>query len=727
MELDGLCSGPKYAKDDIRCRRCEKVYSTSHYIAKVFKTKDEKGRPGYQNLCQKCRLKDTDAKAKIVKKAKEKQEAKTKRRRARVIMAKPRTAIQRAQTMAHPETPDNPPVRHNRALTAQDLPHGRGGFETFAAFFWKIRNKAGDLVPFILNRAQKIIITKIERQIAAKKPIRIRVLKYRQAGISTFATLFCLWWTLTHAGHNVISIANRMDLPKKWVGNLRLLVAQINAILPDGTGPKLKTESEMGVSFWEFDSSYMIGSSEGRTPGMGNVLQGVHFSEKPYWQNPDETVTELIPAVPFKRNTFVIVESTGLSIGDAWYKDYYEAKNGIDANGEPSAYDWAFLPWFLDLEYSIPGVERRNLEPLGEDELAIIDAAKEYGQTEDGIISGCKGVTAGQLAWRRAFLSSEFHGDKEIFANKFPSTEEEAFLAGGANIFKKPLPQLARKTQRKHKYTASIFTEMGMPDLERHDWVEPHSQFRYVIVKDEAGDVKIWEEPNENYHYILGADCQWGTKSKILDYDVLHVECLETGKLVAKMKGRYDLFKWGRNISAMGYYYNTCPIAPETNSQAAVVMMPLLIGNVLSWRYPNIWVRTVDWKLKGSRPEDYGWYTSHQSKGDLVQFAMTTTLTGDFDWCDEDTIIQLAAFIRNDKGEFTAPVGMHDDDLMSRMITAYVAHVERPGTDLYVEKKAYVFTYTTPAERLKRMMEDDDEDEVTPEEEREKLLEAIYG
>ena len=553
-----------------------------------------------------------------------------------------------------------------------------GDFEQFCAKFCKIRNKAGKLVPFIPNRAQKIVLAKIQRQIDAGQPIRIRVLKYRQAGLSLLTIIYCWWWTLTHPGQSVISIANRRDLPQKWVGKLRLLQEQLEAQLENP--PIKKICNTLELSYKEIDSHYYIGSSEGTTPGMGDTLQGVHLSEKPYWLHADATVGELIPAVPLHKDTFVIQESTGLAIGDEWHRDYYAAKTGFDKDGKPCHYEGIFLPWFLDEDYSVSDTTWESLGDLDATETGIIQSSDEYCLTDDAKRVNFKGVTAGQIAWRRVVLVSEYNGDEAWFANKFPSTEREAFLAGGLNVFQPPEIGIAKTTIRKPEWEGEILT---------YDDKHPD---QYRLNERPSGQLSIWEQPDKRYHYAIGADNMWG-KAEDTDFDVLFVQCLDTDKIVARCKGRFELITWGRIMMGLGYHYNTACIAPEINGgPPSQVLMPLLLGKYRrEWRYPNIYIRGDMNKLNPKGAVDYGWWTDPKSKSDLVGHAIQSTLGCSMDWACSDAVEQMASFIKTFKGDkavMSAPEGMHDDDLMARMITELVSHRIKPSVKLWSAKPA---------------------------------------
>ena len=142
------------------------------------------------------------------------------------------------------------------------------------------------MVPFDLNPPQQIIWAAMKAQIDAGKPIRIRILKARQQGVSLFSQNFCLHWTITKRSHQCLSIANRLDLPQQWIRQLKRLLRQLKAC---SDAPTASASNKAELYFEELDGSrYMIGSALGETPGMGDTLNGVHCSEIASWANPED-------------------------------------------------------------------------------------------------------------------------------------------------------------------------------------------------------------------------------------------------------------------------------------------------------------------------------------------------------------------------------------------------------------------------------------------------------
>lgn len=594
-------------------------------------------------------------------------------------------------------------------------------FPEYAALLFKIRDKDRELVPFILNPPQLVVWAAIKRQMDAGRPIRVRVLKARQAGISLFSQIFSLWWVITNEAHQVLSIANKKKLPEQWIRQLKRLLRQLRDQVRDA--PLTTAANKNELLFEGLDGSrYMIETALGETPGMGEAtLNGVHCSEVASWSDPEAILGDLLPAIPPKRNTFILQESTGRALGDWWYQRYYEAKE------VSCEYDSVFLPWYLSPEYDRDMLEERgqyfdeesererkplytweDLGKLDKDEKATLACAQRY-QVAIQHLYAMPDITPGQMMWRRIKVRDDFHGNKALFANQFPANETEAFLAEGENVFTLDHVRVARLTQREPIARYNL------------DWSHWHPRSLKFNRNDDSGEFREYEAPDPRYHYVLGADCQWGT-SEGADYDTLFVQCLETDKVVARLKGRWDMAIWAKIIAGVGWRYNEAKIAPERNSKAADGVMPVLLGRSSQWKYPNIYIRRSHIGVKITGGKEWGWLTDAHTKGELVSYALNMTIRDEddkeliegeipameldvFDWCDEETIDEMRAYVWDERGRMTAPSGAYDDLLMARMITAKVAQYTKPTVDLYIEKKKLqqVFVFTSPHSKLQAM------------------------
>ena len=414
---------------------------------------------------------------------------------------------------------------------------------------------------------------------------------------------------------------------------------------------------------------------------MGHTISFLHVSEIGRWDkspirvDPQQVLLPLDPAIPTgedRYGTVQIYESTGVMVGDHWNRRWVAAKE------DDAEFVNIFLPWFLVNEY------RR--EDLAAGVLSLTPYERDVRQRAKAYDID---LSHAQVAWRRDRLRQPpYNGHEDEFKAEYPGSEDEAFMAPGTAIYTAEEVEIARGTVRDPIWKGNI-TRLGAPSV-------------WECTPNDSGEMLVWEWPDERYHYVLGADCQWG-KKRDADWDVLYVECLETGRICCKVKGHYQLNVWGHKIAAVGFKYNTCPVAPELNGQDAAsgqAVMPLLLGNVEDWSYPNIWVRSDPDKLRGHKAQDYGWWTDSHSKANAIAVSESLTLAHDYDWADAGCVDQMQTIVRHEDNTLGAPEGMNDDEWMARIITGAVAHRERPRTRLWVEPQPVVLRMRTPGERV---------------------------
>lgn len=527
-------------------------------------------------------------------------------------------------------------------------------FPVYANAWWNLYDKDQNLVPFRFNPAQRLMHSIGMKQRAAGKPIRVRTLKYRQAGASTYCTGFLQHAAQTHHGLTALTIADKLDLPAQWLRRGHRWLKQT----PEEVRPHSGATNAIELWFDHLQSRYCIGSAEGKTPGMGATIQAIHCSEIDSWTNQDAVLSDLLPALPPGPNTCVFQESTGRNVGGWWFQRYYEAK------GDPkNEYEAIFLPWFIQPEYAEKGFSG----PLTDAERDLKKLGQAFAESEHGALIAFGGITEAQLAWRRRMIRTEYHSQTDLFANQYPATEQEAFLQGGRAVFSAEQGARAERTCRDPIWRGEIIIHA------RHD---PH---QFALDSSEGGRLWIYEQPRPGYHYGIGADCQWGKgrgKDSDPDFDAAFVERVEDSKICAVIMGRMDMLDWSLMLASLGYHYNTARLGPERNALAGHGVIDVLLGQAgNTWSYENLYVRSMSKPFAVLMPTDYGFLTDEHTKSQLVQRTKYALMTPfGMDWADKRAVEQMRAWCENETNhKWEAPTGQHDDLLMARMITHEVA------------------------------------------------------
>lgn len=279
----------------------------------------------------------------------------------------------------------------------------------YCRYFLKVLDKGANLVPLVFNSAQNILHDAIEAQLASKLMVRVKVVKARQQGISTYFQARARWRMKYRSGikvytvsHEAASTANLIKMAKRFQDNE-----------PVWDMPSLKASNSNIVHLGALDSQLEIVTAGSREVGRSGTAQFLHASEAAYWEDPTSTWAALGQVLPRLPGTESWVESTGNGPND------YAQRIREDQAGKTD-YMVVFIPWFVQEEYRIP-VEAGAFE---------IDTSEE---NDEQALIDLYGLCVEQLAWRRLKCVSDFKGDWYRFAKEYPSTIEEAFAQPGKN------------------------------------------------------------------------------------------------------------------------------------------------------------------------------------------------------------------------------------------------------------------------------------------------------
>lgn len=304
-------------------------------------------------------------------------------------------------------------------------------FEFFARTCLKIVTKDGKLVPFTLNRGQRTLHDRLERQLKEKGKVRAIIVKGRQMGISTYLQ-GRYYWRLWRTQQGMTLKAFILTHDDSATANLFNMAKRFHDNMPAHLRPQTAAANEKELRFADTGCGYKVATAGGKAVGRSDTIQLFHGSEVPSWPNAEEHVTSLLStAVADVLGSEAILEATAKGVGNVFHRYCMAAVRG------ESAYEAIFIPWFWDAGYQAecPG----DWNPT--------DEWMKYGQTHD--------LTWEQLYW--AFLKNKglaqarsLSPDKPCpdFMQEFPATFDEAFQSSGASFIPAASVLRARRPDR---------------------------------------------------------------------------------------------------------------------------------------------------------------------------------------------------------------------------------------------------------------------------------------
>ncbi|MDX2368034.1 MAG: hypothetical protein QNK36_06470 [Colwellia sp.] len=290
--------------------------------------------------------------------------------------------------------------------------------EFYQKEYLNIINKKGMLNPFLPNVYQQTLNRVIEEKKRYLEPIRLRVLKCRQVGVSTWGASLVYHYCATDFFKNALIIAHDADSS----GAIFEMTKRFWDFSPEGIRPQKKRsnfkemlfDKENEESTEGLRSSIKIETANKLAAGRSKTIQCLHMSEKAFWRDAATLQTGLFQSIPLASDTIILDESTA---------------NGISGEGEQFYNDWndsgftnMFFKWTLNPEYELP------IGPDFKPDFYELELMKMY-----------KELTYEKLNFRRYKIKNEMGSallnPETQFCQEYPFTEQEAFISSGRPVF----------------------------------------------------------------------------------------------------------------------------------------------------------------------------------------------------------------------------------------------------------------------------------------------------
>ncbi|UYZ85319.1 hypothetical protein MTZ49_07170 [Entomomonas sp. E2T0] len=266
----------------------------------------------------------------------------------------------------------------------------------------KIIDKDGEIVPFYMNEAQKIVHDAVEKQLQENGKVRAICVKGRQQGISTYVGARFYKRTSSKTNKKTFILTHDLDA----TDNLFNMAKNYYDLSHDEFKPKINARNAKTLSFSKLNSSYRVATAKNKTTGRSFTAQFFHGSEVAYWPFGINIMAGLGQSIPDKEGTEIFLESTANGM------NFFHERWKLAVAGK-SDYIPIFVPWYIQEEY------RR--EPTKDLELNEYDL--EYMETY--------GLDINQMAWRANKIFSDFNGSKDVFNQEYPATCDLAFQKVG--------------------------------------------------------------------------------------------------------------------------------------------------------------------------------------------------------------------------------------------------------------------------------------------------------
>ena len=291
--------------------------------------------------------------------------------------------------------------------------------QEYCANFLEIEGKDGKIKPFVFNKAQAYLHSKIEEQRKRKGFVRIYLVKGRQQGCTTYISARFYHKAIYNRGTKVFILSHEAKTTGAIFKKIKKYQSNIEKVFMNAA-PKIKSSNNNQLIFEDYLSSeYSIGTAGNENVGRGFTIQLLHLSEAAYYEKPEDIDKGLVQTVSDEKNTEIIFETTANG-----QNNFFEKIQDVINNPDTSDYEIVFIPWYWQDEYTAlpPNDFVKN-----EEELELV---KKYGLTD------------GQLFWRRKKI--QVLNSISAFKQEYPFTLDEAFEYSGVSLVKPEYVTLAR-------------------------------------------------------------------------------------------------------------------------------------------------------------------------------------------------------------------------------------------------------------------------------------------
>ncbi len=175
------------------------------------------------------------------------------------------------------------------------------------------------------------------------------------------------------------------------------------------------------------------------------------------------------------------------------------------------------------------------------------------------------------------------------------------------------------------------------------------------FVEDENGYIKIYEDAIKGHPYVVGGD----TSGEGSDWFIGAVVDNATKKQVAVLRHQFDEDIYSNQMYCLGKYYNDALLSVEANySTYPVKRLEML-------KYRKQYVREREDTYTHKIVQSFGYKTTKLTRPVLIAGLVEIVRETPELIVDEDTLLEMLTFVRNEKGRPEAQNGAHDDCIMA--------------------------------------------------------------
>lgn len=554
----------------------------------------------------------------------------------------------------------------------------------------KIVDKNGQIISPDPTYLQTTILETVEYFLKTRQPLRLLILKPRQAGSSTVLNWIIYWWMRTRLTRAIwVTDTNATN---SYHRNMIKTFAEFNDF-PWGNEIEVhdrRTEvSNRSVRY--------TSSAESKAPGVGGTWTIVGSSETAKFgkQGAAKDASVIMPQLkagladaPF---TLGVDESTpdGVNYFSKLITGDPDGVTEGSRRGAVTREEWErgergngmvkiVTGWYDVPEYQLEIHTQKEYD----------DILSSLSMEEKRIIAeqGDK-ISAERIKWRRVTIDAKLGGSEDIFQQEYLESEERCFLVSGSPRF-----------DMEGLIHVSSNVRVKAPSRRNGRLIEKKGKIQFEECSRAEAEFQVWDEvPEKGKSYLITVDSMTGKevssgRSKQDRNSIMLWRCPYKDKqgvrrpltLIARAMpdNQDDPTPGSVKTALLSKWAGDCIVVLEINNSGLAWVGPLKDAGVRLWRrrvYDSVQQKTL---------RKIGWSTDQKSREIIISSladAIRAKEEGIVIPCSQVSS-QLQTFVRDKTGKPQASAGNHDDDVIA---SALACELQNEG-DLYEEKKKQI-------------------------------------
>lgn len=484
----------------------------------------------------------------------------------------------------------------------------------FIRAFIKIADKDSNIVPFTLTQEQRYFVENLEKYNI--------VLKSRQLGLSVCTVALSIRQCIVNPNSCCMLVSHDQKSCNAIFDKLK---QQFNS-LPAWLKPKEIANNRQEIKL-ENGSKITCVCAGNKDVGRGDTLHLVHLSEFAFWKLPDKQLNSITQALAPSGK--LIIESTANGL-NYLHDLYFQAKNN------ENAYKSFFFNWITGKE-----LFKKDYENAVEIYVAKNNGAltiNELDDEEKGLMD--IGASLDQLMWRRLKVAGN---GLDNFHQEYPSTDIEAFISTGSNVFNNKRIDEIEKAVISNKTT--YIPRENIIDLP-------------MILNNHYGrSFFIYSIPKQGERYYIGCDLSEGVGQ---DYSVIEILNAEGEQVAEFYNNKLKPYEMAEIINEIGIYYNKGLVTIEKASGGHSAIERL--------RYDYHYMNMTKYKTYDERNKlvwQVGFDTNNKTKSMIINDFVELFEVRQLKINSRRLLQEMKVFEINDNGKMGATGSNHDDSVMA--------------------------------------------------------------